>query len=111
MCNLLRFKYGLLPCGIVPRIKEIVHACIPLGNMWDASASNDLGNGPDVFQEKKSMLFAELDYVRTCIDDLLMTTKGDLNDHLEKSDVVLRKLNHAGLKINANESFFCQHEL
>ena len=42
-----------------------------------------LCNGPDVFQEKMSMLFAELDHVRTHIDDLLMTPKGDLNDHLE----------------------------
>ena len=32
-------------------------------------------------------------------------------DHLEKLDAVLRKLKRAGLKVNANKSFFCQHEL
>ena len=69
-----------------------------------------LYNGPDVFQEKISTLFAELNYVRTYIDDLLVTTKGDLDDHLEKLDVVLRKLKCTGLKINANKSFFCQHK-
>ena len=70
-----------------------------------------LCNGPDVFQEKMSELFEDLEFVRTHIDDLLMTTKGDLKDHLEKPDVVLRRLKRAGLKMNANESFHCQHEL
>lgn len=45
---------------------------------------------PDVFQEKMSALFADLECVRTHIDDLSMTTKGDLDDHLEKLDIVLR---------------------
>ena len=55
--------------------------------------------------------FEDLEHARTCIDDLLVATKGDLDDHLEKLDVVLRKLKRAGLKVNANKSFFCQHEL
>ena len=67
-----------------------------------------LCNGLDIFQEKMSGLFMELEYVRTCIDDLLVMTKGDLDDHLEKLDIVLAKLKRAGLKINANKSFFCQ---
>ena len=70
-----------------------------------------LCNGPDVFQEKMSTLFHDLECVRTHIDDLLITAKGDLDDHLQKLDTVLRKLRRAGLKINANKSFFCQHEL
>ena len=45
------------------------------------------------------------------MDNSLVTTKGDLDDHLEKLDVVPRKLKRAGLKVNANKSFFCQHEL
>ena len=70
-----------------------------------------LCNVPDIFQEKMSRLFTELEYIRTYIDDLLVTTKGDLDDHLEKLDIVLAKLKRAGLKINANKSFFCQDEL
>ena len=68
-------------------------------------------NGPDVFKEKMSTLFQDLECARTHIDDLSITVKGDLDDHLQKLDAVLRKLNRAGLKINANKSFFCQHEL
>ena len=62
-----------------------------------------LCNGPDVFQEKMSTLFQELQCVRTHIDDLPVMMTGDLEDHLEKPDVVLRKLQRAGLKVNANK--------
>ena len=39
------------------------------------------------------------------------TNKELLKDHLDKLDVFLRKLKRAGLKVNANKSSFCQHEL
>lgn len=70
-----------------------------------------LCNEPDVFQEKISALSAELECVRTCIDGLLVTRKGDSDDQLEKLDAVLKNLKCTGLKINVNESFFCQHKL
>ena len=66
-----------------------------------------LCNSPDIFQEKMFNLFADLEFVRTYIDDLLIVTKGDLEDHLEKLDAVLQRLKRAGLKVNANKSFFC----
>ena len=75
--------------------------CLPMG----------LCNSPDIFQEKMLNLFVDLEYVRTYIDDLLVITKGSLDDHLEKLDIVLNKLRRAGLKVNANKSYFCQHQL
>ena len=43
-----------------------------------------LCNGPDVFQEKMCALFADLEHVRSHIDNLSMTdAKDDLDDHLE----------------------------
>ena len=41
-------------------------------------------NDKDIFKDKMSTLMEELEFVRTCIDDLLISvTKGDLNDHLD----------------------------
>ena len=48
-----------------------------------------------------------LEYVRENIDDLLVITRGSLEDHLEKLREVLRRLRDAGLKVNAAKSFFC----
>jgi len=58
-----------------------------------------------------SDLFRGFDYVREYIDDLLVTTNGSLEDHLQKLGTVLAKLKNAGLKVNVNKSNFCQSEI
>ena len=70
-----------------------------------------LCNSPDIFQEKMSNLMLELEYVRAYIDDLLVTTKGSFEDHLQKLERVLARLEEAGLKVNANKSFFAKEGL
>ena len=45
------------------------------------------------------------------IDDLLVITRGTLEDHLDKLRKVLRRLREAGLKVNALKSHFCSHEI
>ena len=70
-----------------------------------------LCNSPDIFQEKMNELFADLDYVRTYIDDLLILSSKSFEDHLQKLDKVLKKLLKAGFKINAEKSFFAQDQL
>jgi hypothetical protein len=70
-----------------------------------------LSNSPDIFQEKMSSLMGDLEYVRTYIDDLLVTTKSDWQDHLQHLDVVFHRLKDAGLKVNARKSFFGRDEL
>ncbi len=54
---------------------------------------------------------ATLEYVRAYIDDLLVITKGSLDDHLDKLNQVFIWLRDAGLKINATKSVFCVHAL
>jgi len=56
-------------------------------------------------------LLEALEYVRAYIDDLLVITRGTLEDLLEKLGEVLRRLREAGLKVNAAKSFFCTHEI
>ncbi len=54
-----------------------------------------LNNSPDIFQEKMSDLMIDLEFVRAYINDLLILTKGDWLDHLEKLDKVLTRLKDA----------------
>jgi hypothetical protein len=54
---------------------------------------------------------ASLDYVRAYIDDLLIITRGTLEDHLSKIDTVVTRLRNARLKVNAAKSFFCTHKI
>ena len=70
-----------------------------------------LCNSPDIFQERMSFLIQGLEYVRIYIDNLLIITKNDYQDHLDKLETVLNKLSETGLKINTNKSFFAKTEL
>ena len=58
-----------------------------------------------------SELFDGLEFLQTYIDDLLCLTKGTFEDHLEKLKRILARLQQAGLKVNANKSFFARSEL
>ena len=69
-----------------------------------------IAGSPNIFQEKMSDLMATLEFIQTYLDDLLIITKGSLEDHLEKLSMVLTRLQDAGLKINANKSNFCTLE-
>ena len=65
---------------------------------------------PDIFQAKMTELMATLEFVRAYIDDLLCITKGTLEDHLAKLDLVLSRLQDANLKVHARKSNFCATE-
>ena len=65
----------------------------------------------DIFQEKMNKLFNCLDYIRTCIDDLLIISNKYLDDHVIKLDKVLSKLKSAGFKMNIEKFFFAKNEL
>ena len=53
----------------------------------------------DIFQAEMMDLMEALEYVRAYIDDLLVITRGTLEDHLVKLGEVLRRLREAGLKV------------
>ncbi len=69
------------------------------------------GGSADIFQAQMMDLMSSLEYVRAYIDDLLIITRGTLDDHIEKIEIVLARLRDAGLKVNAAKSFFCTHEI
>ncbi len=56
-------------------------------------------------------LFADLEFARAYIDDLLVISSGTFEDHLDKLEQVLKRLQEAGLKVNASKSFFAREEL
>ena len=84
---------------------------LPWGKYKYLKLSIGLSNSLDVFQEKMGDLFSDLENVKAYIDDLLVLTKGDWEDHLAKLDEVLTSLSKAGLKVNIKKSFFGKHKL
>ena len=53
----------------------------------------EYNNSPDIFQEKMNKLFNVLEYIKAYIDDLLIISDSDIEGHLDKVKVVLKKIN------------------
>ena len=56
-------------------------------------------------------VFNGLEYVRAYVDDLLIISNGNFEDHRNKAQTVLKKLKAAGLKINAEKQVFAKDNL
>ena len=119
LLNLEGFQYatsldlnmGYYHIELSPESKKLCTLVFPFGKCEMQRLPMGLCNSPDIFQEKMSELFEGLEFVRTYIDDLLCLTKGSFEDHLEKLERILVRLRQAGLKVNANKSFFAKAEL
>ena len=57
---------------------------------------------------EQSLNTLAIEFVRTHIDNLLCLTKGAFDNHLEKLERVLIRVQQAGLKVNAKKSFFAK---
>jgi hypothetical protein len=89
-------------CTITTRWGKYEYQRLPMG----------LCNSPDIFQEKMNDLLDGLDTVRVYIDNILHVTKGTTwEDHLTGLEEVFKRLQQAGLKVNAKKSNFGAHEM
>jgi Reverse transcriptase (RNA-dependent DNA polymerase) len=70
-----------------------------------------LCNSPDIFQEIMSELMFGLEFARAYLDDLLMFSKGIVDNHFVHLKEVFTRLVSAGLKVNATKSHLCCDEL
>lgn len=107
----LDLNMGYYHIELNPDSKKLCTIVLPFGKYEYQRLPMGLCNSPDLFQEKMSELMQDLDYIRVYIDDILVLTSGEFSTHMEQLDEVLSRLSMAGLKVNANKSFFGKHEL
>jgi len=107
----LDLNMGYYHIRLDPSSKELCTIVLPFGKYEYQAIPMGLCNSPDIFQEKMSELMDGLAFVRTYIDDLLCLTKGSFTDHLKKIELVLQRLQKAGLKVNVTKSFFACSQL
>ena len=107
----LDLNMGYYHIQLHPDSRKLCTIVLPWGKYEYVKLPMGLCNSPDIFQERMNDLFDGLEYVRAYIDDLLIMTNGTWEDHLEKVGIALRRLQSAGLKVNAEKSFFGHSEL
>jgi hypothetical protein len=87
-------------CTIIFPCRKYSYQRLPMGFAGSA----------DIFQAEMGNLMATFKYIRAYIDNILVITKGSLDDHLDKLKQVFIRLRDAGLKINSTKSIFCAQE-
>ena len=107
----LDLNMGYYHIKLDPTSAQLCTLVFPWGKYEMQALPMGLCNSLDIFQEKMSELLEGLDYVRTYIDDLLVISSGTFEEHLNQLSKVLKRLEEAGLNVNAKKSSFCQPEL
>ena len=100
--------YHITFCPVSLKLFTIV---LPWGKYEYQKLPMGLCNSPDIFQAKMNGSFNGLEYVRAHIDNLLIISNGNFEDQLNKVKTVLKKLKVAGIKVNAEKSFFARDKL
>jgi hypothetical protein len=88
-------------CTIIFPWGKYSHKRLPMG--FERSAN--------IFQAQIMDMMASLEFVRAYMDNLLIITRGILDEHLQKMETVLTRLRDAGLKVNMAKSSFCAKEI
>ena len=66
---------------------------------------------PDIFQDCMYSLIEGLEFIQCYLDDLLILSNGSYDDHLQKVEQTLQRLQKAGLKVHAKKCKFAMQEL
>jgi len=97
----LDLNMGYYTIRFDPRAVEMFNFIFPWGKYSYQRLPMGYAGSVDISQAEMMKLMEALEYVRAYIDDLLVITRGTLEDHLEKLREVHRRLRGAGLKLNA----------
>ena len=106
----LNLNMGYYHIELCPDSRKYCTIVFPFGKYEYLRLPMGLCNSPDIFQEHMSDLMNDLEFVRAYIDEVAILSTTTWEDHLEKVDTVLTRLEDAGLKVNGLKSFFGRKE-
>jgi hypothetical protein len=107
----LDLNMGYYTIRLDPTAFEMCTIIFPWGKYSYRRLPMGFGGSANIFQAQIMDLMASLKFVRAYIDNLLIITRGILDEHLQIMKTVLTRLHDAGLKVNAAKSLFCAHDL
>jgi len=59
-----------------------------------------LSISPDLFEANMQRLFADLPFIKDCLDDVLIFSNGSYQDHVKKVEQVLERIRSKNLAVN-----------
>ena len=73
---------------------------LPWGKYRYKCLTMGVSNSPDIFQDNMNEMFCRFEFIQVYINDMLIITKGDWSDQLEKMEPTLQKHKDNGLNCN-----------
>ena len=107
----LDLNMGYYHIKLNPDAQRLCTIVLPWGKYKYKRLPMGLSVSADIFQAQMSQLTGDLDYARAYLDDLLCMTSGSFEDHINKLKILMTRLRAAGLKVNAEKSLVCQHQI
>ncbi len=107
----LDLNMGYYTIRLNPDAQRLCTIVLPWGKYKYLRLPMGISGAPDIFQAKMSGLMAGLEFVRVYLDDCLILNKSTFDDHLIKLRQTLQRLSDAGLRINAEKSYFGKGEI
>ena len=89
------------------KVQKYLTIILPWGKYKYKKMPMGLSISADVFQREMTKLFDGLDFVMVYIDDILVVTKGNCDDHLSKLCTILQQMLDRGMQLKAKKYFFC----
>ena len=103
----LDLNMGYYHIRLDPDAQKLWTIILPWGKYKYKRLPMGLACSTDIFQSEMSSLVSDLNYERAYLDDLLCLTSRTFEDHINKLTALLKRLQRAGLKVNAAKSLFC----
>ena len=107
----LDLNMGYYTIRLTPNASKLCTIIFPFGTYEYLRLPMGVKTSPSIFQSKIAELMMGLDFVSAYLDDVLMITKNDFQDHLKCLRKVLERIRSANLRINVEKSFFATQQL
>ena len=98
----------------IPLDEESQKLCttiLPWGKYQYKKLPMGIASAPDIFQSIMDDLLGDLEFARVYIDDILIVSDGTFEDHMDKLNQVLGRLEMAGFRANVRKCCFAEDEL
>ena len=107
----LDLNMGYYTIQLSPKSKDLTTIVTEFGKFRYNVLPMGLCISGDIFQAKVNELLGDIEGLYAYIDDILLTTKGTFEEHLQQLRTCFQRFRNAGLKVNAKKCSFGLKEI
>ncbi len=108
--SVLDLNMGFWTIQLNNESQRLATVILPWGKYSYQCLAMGLFISPNIYQEKMSAIFSDMETVICFIDDIALITNRSFGNHLNKLDEILQQLKENNLQVNGNKSSFCAIE-